>query len=504
MEGSVNLERMIRYSPVPALVVDTDYEIRDANEAWAQAVGADDVEAVCGVSALQFVPQGEREESVARLETVLSERRPVEQREYLFQCLDGEPRYAEGTIIPARLDTGEPVAHILLEELTESKAIVRESERRREQIERLHEVGIELAAADSREQVFDLTLTALEDIIAFDMSIVHVARDGYFRVVGATGFDDDDGYHEPPIDSEAAGLMRRTYRESESFLLADVTDFPEANPQDEYRSAISAPIEGIGTIQAVSFEPGAFDQTDLELVKLLSRHVGQALGRLEREQELHERQRELKLLGQIFSRVFRHNIRNELTVIQGHTGVIHTTTENESVADRAQTVLTAADALLGHTEKVREIETILEQQHKQQTSSLERLVAAALDGWERAESGLNIACDVADVEVSTVIGIEKAIQNAVENAIEHNTPPVTVEVWSKTDDETATVVIEDDGGGIPDVEREVLSSEQETSLAHGSGVGLWLMKWLVEKSGGDLTLENTDEGGRVELTFPRP
>jgi Signal transduction histidine kinase len=60
--------------------------------------------------------------------------------------------------------------------------------------------------------------------------------------------------------------------------------------------------------------------------------------------------------------------------------------------------------------------------------------------------------------------------------------------------------VADDGPGIPDDERMVLNRATETSLEHGSGLGLWLAKWLVDASGGGLTFA-VDDGtvARVDI-----
>ncbi|PYZ02701.1 hypothetical protein C8039_04105 [Halogeometricum sp. wsp3] len=42
------------------------------------------------------------------------------------------------------------------------------------------------------------------------------------------------------------------------------------------------------------------------------------------------------------------------------------------------------------------------------------------------------------------------------------------------DDDRRTIRIEDDGPGLPETEREVLTTRTETPLTHSAGMGLWL------------------------------
>jgi hypothetical protein len=48
----------------------------------------------------------------------------------------------------------------------------------------------------------------------------------------------------------------------------------------------------------------------------------------------------------------------------------------------------------------------------------------------------------------------------------------------------------------------VLEALEETALEHGSGLGLWLVKWGVGALGGTVTFDTTD-GTTVTLALPR-
>jgi len=59
--------------------------------------------------------------------------------------------------------------------------------------------------------------------------------------------------------------------------------------------------------------------------------------------------------------------------------------------------------------------------------------------------------------------------------------------------ERCTVVVENDGPGIPADELVALDDGTETNLQHGRGLlGLWQMKWDVDKLNGNLSFETAD------------
>jgi signal transduction histidine kinase len=47
-----------------------------------------------------------------------------------------------------------------------------------------------------------------------------------------------------------------------------------------------------------------------------------------------------------------------------------------------------------------------------------------------------------------------------------------------------------------------MAAGEESAMVHSSGLGLWLANWLVNRSGGTLSFEETGESGataRIEL-----
>lgn len=215
-----------------------------------------------------------------------------------------------------------------------------------------------------------------------------------------------------------------------------------------------------------------------------------------------ERERNLDMLKQVFSRVFRHNIRNELTVVNGHLGMV-AEHPDEEIANYAQIALDATDRLLSHTEKARDIEKVVDRDQNMTRRSVHEIVSEAIAVQETDPEECTIRNAAADVAVDVVAGFETAVANAIENAIAHNPSPVSIEIRTEASDDTVDLYIVDDGVGISPAETAVLDAEQETSLAHGSGVGLWVMKWYVENSDGQLSVSGDHSGTTVRMTLNR-
>ena len=213
---------------------------------------------------------------------------------------------------------------------------------------------------------------------------------------------------------------------------------------------------------------------------------------------LKERENELNLLKEIFSRVFRHNIRNDLTVINGYTDLIMEQADEE-ILELAEGITERSNHLQNQAEKVREIEQIITE-NRTVTGSLAETVDQAITA-SRPISNAVLRTSVEDTLVEYHPRFHLAIQELIENAIAHHAAPgkAAIKIYPESDENTVTLVVEDDGPGIPQGEIDVLRAERETTLEHGSGIGLWLVRWLVTHSNGELMAEAMESGTRVRI-----
>jgi len=97
--------------------------------------------------------------------------------------------------------------------------------------------------------------------------------------------------------------------------------------------------------------------------------------------------------------------------------------------------------------------------------------------------------------------------NLIDNAIKHGRRGGRVEVAAELDSpRTVTIAVDDDGPGIPPHERERVFGFGERGLteAHGSGIGLALVRTILERAGGRVDIRESPLGGaRFAVTIPR-
>jgi signal transduction histidine kinase len=205
----------------------------------------------------------------------------------------------------------------------------------------------------------------------------------------------------------------------------------------------------------------------------------------------------------VFSRVLRHNLRNDMTVVRGYCNEIADDAGASSAAARAAT--DRIDDLIALSEKVRELEAVVRNDFQVSQISLvgvlERVVANVESEYPDATIVLEAPADASLVAMAT---IETALRELLENAAKHAGPDPTCTVTVAPATEYVEIVVDDDGPGLTAQERRVFDSEDETPLVHGSGLGLWMVAWIVRSHDGTVTVDADADGTRLSVTLPRP
>jgi signal transduction histidine kinase len=107
--------------------------------------------------------------------------------------------------------------------------------------------------------------------------------------------------------------------------------------------------------------------------------------------------------------------------------------------------------------------------------------------------------------------LEQALQNVAANAIRHTPSGGRVSLAASAAPEGVLILVRDNGPGIPDEHLprvfdrfyKVDASRSGTAVPSGSGLGLSIVRAIIERHGGSVTARNAPEGGAVfELRLP--
>jgi len=273
----------------------------------------------------------------------------------------------------------------------------------------------------------------------------------------------------------------------------------------------------------------------------------------QREDAIKEREQRLEVLN----RVLRHNLRNDMAVIINYADMLPELVDDPDAEMASGKIVSMGRGLTELGTKAGKIEQAFQSaEDGLRTVDLQSIVDETVEEI-RADHDVDISVSMGEAtEVLALSTIAMAVENVCANAVDHNTHPdpvvkITVETVAadevvspavvsptaesaddeSTGDETPSestnseptnvmvdesnesphtaervrLTVVDNGPGIPEQEINVLTTGRETALEHGSGLGLWLVYWLAEKSEAELQFAEADLGGAaVSLVFKTP
>ncbi|WP_348611391.1 histidine kinase N-terminal 7TM domain-containing protein [Halobaculum rarum] len=207
---------------------------------------------------------------------------------------------------------------------------------------------------------------------------------------------------------------------------------------------------------------------------------------------------------EVLNRVLRHNLRNDMTVVVGNADLLVDRVGDDE-RPLADAIARRGRALQRLGEKARDVEEVLADDVAVREVSVDDLYAGLLtrarDSYPDASIEVTVPEGLSVTARATVL--ETVLWNLLENALEHGSNP-TVRLSARTTDEGVAFAVADDGPGIPETELESIRSGTETALTHGSGLGLWVVRWGTRVLGADLSFEDREPTGTVATVTLAP
>ncbi|ROQ40720.1 signal transduction histidine kinase [Frondihabitans sp. PhB188] len=244
-------------------------------------------------------------------------------------------------------------------------------------------------------------------------------------------------------------------------------------------------IRGAGLHDRV-VEPGTGDEVDR-----LARTLNGMLGRLDAAQSAQQR----------FVSDASHELRSPLATVRQHAELARLYPDETSLSELADVVLSEG------TRQQELVDSLLLLSRLDEIAPSTRS-AVDLDDVVLAEASRvralgRVAVDSSQVAAVRVTGDERlltmAVRNLVDNAARHAGSRVRVSTALAGD--TVMLIVDDDGAGIPEADRErvfdrfVRLDEGRDRDSGGSGLGLAIVESVVRSHGGTVAVETADGGG---------
>lgn len=333
------------------------------------------------------------------------------------------------------------------------------------------------------------------------------------------------------------GLPGRIWAAGEAVWIADVLEddnFPRAPfaVREGLRAAFGFPIlsgsEVHGIVEFFSATIRQADQELLQLVSSIGRQIGQFTKRKraeEEREELLERERAARAdsekanrLKDEFLATLSHELRTPLNAVIGWSRMLKSGRLDQESANHAlQVIERNAWAQKQIIEDILDVSRVITGKLQLKTAPLDlvTVVDGALDAVRPAMEAKAIKVEtIIDAGLRMIIGdadrLQQVVWNLLSNAVKFSPPGGKVEIHVCQIGGQVQIRVSDTGPGIapdflPHVFERFRQADGSTTRTHGGlGLGLAIVRHLVELHGGVISAENRNEGTGAVFTLRLP
>lgn len=224
-----------------------------------------------------------------------------------------------------------------------------------------------------------------------------------------------------------------------------------------------------------------------------------------------EMQAEREMVWEEASRRFAHEIKNPLTPIQLASDRLRAKLEPKLFGEDQELLSRLSNTIANQVEAMREMVDAFRSYAGEQSRrnhvpvSINAVAEEVAQLHERTSLKLSRQWDetLPDISGNPVL-LRQALHNLLKNANEavSSSSAPRIQVATARQDGKAVLTVEDNGDGVPEDMCERAFEPYHTTKEKGTGLGLAVVRKIMEEHGGEVRLENTSEGARAILLFP--
>ncbi len=481
------------------------------NRCLCQIFGCDDLNAISGDKYFRRMDEENMNRLHAAFRAAFETGEPVSAVECQIARMGdpahaGDVRTVEFSIALLRGRNDEPIGFRgIVRDVTERSRAETLRSQRIDLLSVLSQVDIELNQMLALDSVLLIALNAALLLSGAETGFIGLAERDHVRVARAVG-----DYKQPwvPLD---AGIIARVIRNQRPELVPDVSTDPDYYADiPTTRAEIAIPLIAHSKLVGVlNLETASdrFTSQIFEFVQVLAARIATAIenarlyealqARLDELSTLYTQVSNLEALKTDMIRVAAHDLRSPLAVVASY---IELLAEDLDPVLEDQTRM-YIDAMRQSVTRMTQMTTdilSLERLHEHREASLARVRLSSLlehainehlGEMRQHRQEINLFIDPV-----TVYGdsseLYEAIANLVVNAIKYTPDGGKIEAHLHTNGDEASLEIVDTGYGIPEEEQAQLFQPfhriktNETYTIEGTGLGLYLVKKIIERHGG--------------------
>jgi signal transduction histidine kinase len=411
--------------------------------------------------------------------------------------------------------------------VAEAETLRDELGRRSDILDATNRAARALGSSLDQNQAFAAFIRELRGLISFERTAIVLLEDGNLRVFAAAGEGVDSVFPPGTVASVEGSVVEDVVDGGRTIYREDMSEPAYAEEADflalGLRSRVVAPIlSGAATIGAISVvrrEPGAFRDSEIELLGLLGRLVGSAIQNIrayEAERTTVEELRRLSALRADFVSLVSHELRSPMASVIGSARTLEQRWRELSPEQRESFL-----ALIAHeTSRLAElIGDVLDTSRIESGTfsysfedvDLARLVRDSAAAAEHGQDEVTVEAVVRE-PLPAVRGdrdrLRQVLVNLIDNAVKYSPPGDRVSVKAEQSDSRVVIEVRDRGPGIsPEHQRLIFEKFGRANVAEhakpGTGLGLFIARSIAEAHGGALEVRSAPgRGTTFRLSLP--
>jgi PAS domain S-box-containing protein len=341
------------------------------------------------------------------------------------------------------------------------------------------------------------------------------------------------------IDIDATPHARDAFRKGESVVFEELPANALAARHGMHGAAVSVPVfaEGAltGQLTIYAMRPHSFTPEERNLLRTIATEFGTALSKLEAQaaahhyavelaqysahlEELVEKRtaqlRDVERLAGIgeTAAMIGHDLRNPLQGLQYIVDLQRLRFEHMSPAERSREEWQKEQALFARiSDQIFYMDKIVGDLQdyarpivpEREELVVEKLIEDVVQSLPHTD-GVRIATEVPDLQLmADPLLMHRVLTNLILNAVQAMPDGGVVTVSASTDDRSVAISVHDTGIGIPDDAKDKLFKPLFTGKAKGTGLGLAVVKRIVEAHAGQITVESeVGKGSTFTVNLP--
>jgi signal transduction histidine kinase/DNA-binding NarL/FixJ family response regulator len=393
-----------------------------------------------------------------------------------------------------------------------------ERDRLIEQLTILSQIDAELSQILNIENVLALALDAVVRLSGANAGFIGLMDNGQVRLAQAIGYYTSI---TPGGSLPDTPLIDRLVDDMEARLILDVTQEPDYKMMNPHtRAQMLLPLVSyerlIGILNVETDKPERFAPEVFEFLRLITARAAVAVenaqlykisqDQLAELQDLYAAVSQLEQLKTDMIRIAAHDLRSPVGIILGYTDMLKAELGEAITPDQIK-YLEAIERAALRMEKITADILSLERIENLQVDRPDRLDLTAQVGelYEEflAHAGLKLQdfrIEMSDEQLQVRADggqLREAIANLMSNAIKYTPENGHISIKLIANSGEVVFTVTDDGYGIPEREQVKLfkpfsrAYSKETADIDGTGLGLYLIKNIIERYGGSIIFESS-------------